>query len=98
MTRTNICSSVFPYLDPSYLTRKSVMSSNLSCKRVMQELEVVVLPLDDGRRRRRSVLRIAGRRRRGVAAQLLHLQAVGDGVAVLRYLVREFDVKLGLKA
>jgi hypothetical protein len=75
------------------------MSSNLSCKRVMQELEVVVLPLDDGRRRRRrrSVLRIAGRRRRGVAAQLLHFQAVGDGVAVLRYLVRKFDVKLGLK-
>ena len=64
----------------------------------MQELEVVVLPLDDGRRRRRrrSVLRIADRRR--VAAQLLHLQAVGDGVAVLRYLVRKFDVKLRLKA
>ena len=58
----------------------------------MQELEVVVLALDDVRRRRRRTVFDAV-----AAAQLLHLESVSDGVTALGHFVGELDVELRLE-
>ena len=66
----------------------------LGGQRVVQELKVVIFTFDDvrqRRRRRRTVFDVVA------AAELLDLQPVGDGVAILGHFVGELDVELRLE-